>query len=270
MEVEIDLRKSLTENANHYFELSKKAKKKLVGLEESIKLIEKKIFELKREKTAFEGIKKIELKRKKNWFEKFHWFFTSNNFLVIAGRDAQSNEQVIKKYLKKNDLFFHADIQGAPHTVLLSNGRKPQKIDLEEAAQFAGIFSKAWSAGIAFVNVYSAFPEQVSKKAPHGESLGKGAFMVYGKRTWFKKIPLKCAIGIKENNELIVFSGPVSAVKKHCNVFVELVQGSDSKGLIAKKLKNFFEKKFEKPINLDEIISMLPSGGLKIAGKKIS
>lgn len=41
--------------------------------------------------------------RKVHWFEKFNWFITSENYLVIAGRDVQQNEQIFKKYLKKND-----------------------------------------------------------------------------------------------------------------------------------------------------------------------
>ena len=39
--------------------------------------------------------------RKAFWFEKFYWFITSENFLVISGRDAQQNEVLVKKYLKK-------------------------------------------------------------------------------------------------------------------------------------------------------------------------
>ena len=32
-------------------------------------------------------------------FEKFYWFISSENFLVIGGRDQQQNEQVVKRYL---------------------------------------------------------------------------------------------------------------------------------------------------------------------------
>ena len=33
-------------------------------------------------------------------FEKFLWFITSENFLVIGGRDQQQNELIVKKYLR--------------------------------------------------------------------------------------------------------------------------------------------------------------------------
>jgi Predicted RNA-binding protein homologous to eukaryotic snRNP len=39
--------------------------------------------------------------KKTYWFEKFYWFITSENYLVICGRDAQQNEAIVKKYLKK-------------------------------------------------------------------------------------------------------------------------------------------------------------------------
>jgi len=47
------------------------------------------------------------------WFEKFFWFISSENYLVIAGKDAQQNETIVKKYLKNGDVYVHADIHGA-------------------------------------------------------------------------------------------------------------------------------------------------------------
>ena len=39
--------------------------------------------------------------RKPHWFEKFNWFITSENLLVISGRDAQQNEILVKRYLRQ-------------------------------------------------------------------------------------------------------------------------------------------------------------------------
>lgn len=33
-------------------------------------------------------------------FEKFLWFITSENYLVIGGRDQQQNEMIVKRYLR--------------------------------------------------------------------------------------------------------------------------------------------------------------------------
>ena len=37
------------------------------------------------------------LKQKKNWYERYRWFTTSDEFLAIGGRDAASNSAVIRK-----------------------------------------------------------------------------------------------------------------------------------------------------------------------------
>lgn len=42
--------------------------------------------------------------RKVHWFEKFNWFISSENYLVISGRDAQQNELIVKRYMSKDDL----------------------------------------------------------------------------------------------------------------------------------------------------------------------
>jgi predicted ribosome quality control (RQC) complex YloA/Tae2 family protein len=42
--------------------------------------------------------------RKVHWFEKFNWFISSKNYLVISGRDAQQNELIVKRYMSKGDL----------------------------------------------------------------------------------------------------------------------------------------------------------------------
>ena len=35
-------------------------------------------------------------------FEKFLWFISSENFLVIGGRDQQQNELIVKRYMKQS------------------------------------------------------------------------------------------------------------------------------------------------------------------------
>ena len=52
------------------------------------------------------------------WFEKFNWSITSENYLVIAGRDGQQNELLVRRYLRSGDLYVHADIHGASSVVI--------------------------------------------------------------------------------------------------------------------------------------------------------
>ena len=53
MEIEIDLNKSLEENAGTYFELAKKAKKKLKGAQEALIRSEKELEKLQKQEEYF-------------------------------------------------------------------------------------------------------------------------------------------------------------------------------------------------------------------------
>ncbi|MDO8537853.1 MAG: NFACT RNA binding domain-containing protein [archaeon] len=268
MKIELDLNKTLAQNADELFQKSKKAKRKIEGLQKALSDSEKKLSSFNEKSVQVEKQQKEKLlkKRKKQWFEKFHWIFSSQNRLILAGRDAGSNEELVKNYMKPGDLYFHPEYQGSPHCIIKTEKNFATTEEKIEAAIFVASFSKAWEAKISSLDVYSVLPEQVSKKAPQGESMGKGAFMIYGKREWFKKTPIHLAIGIqKSGEELIVISGAESCVKKHANFYVRIIQGSVEKNETAKQLKKLFEKKLNVVgIDLDEVLSMLPSGGIKI------
>lgn len=47
------------------------------------------------------------------WFERFHWFVSSENYLCVSGRDAQQNELLVKRHLKRGDVYVHAELHGA-------------------------------------------------------------------------------------------------------------------------------------------------------------
>ena len=263
LEIEIDLRKSLNENASAYFEKAKKAKKKLEGIERTIPELGKRI-EKQREAEGKAKITQIRKRRQREWYEKFHWFFTSDGMLVIAGKDAKGNDALVKKHMEKSDLYFHAEIFGAPHTILKSGNNSAPQQSLEEAARFAATFSSAWKNRLASVDVYSVLPEQVSKSAPTGESIGAGAFMIYGKRQWLRKTPLDLSIGIDDKTGRIV-SGPKTAIEKITRKYVSVVQGGIPKGEFAKVVKKAIEEKAKGDVvQIDDVLSMLPSGGFEL------
>jgi predicted ribosome quality control (RQC) complex YloA/Tae2 family protein len=256
MEIELNLDKSIEENASLYFEKSKKSKKKIEGAKEALKKTQKTYQELKekgKEIKKKEKNSKSE-KSKKEWFEKYRWFYSSEGFLVIGGRDATTNEIIIKKNTEKDDLVFHTDIQGSPFVVIKSNKKKISKKTIEEAAIFTASFSKAWKLGLTFADVYYIEPEQVSKKAQAGEYLKKGAFMIYGKKNYLSP-KISVAIGLYKGK---IMSGPVSAIKKQCEEYFEIEQGDDKPSDVAKALNKTFKSE------LDDIIRALPPGGCKI------
>ncbi len=84
--------------------------------------------------------RKVETENKE-WYEKFRWFTSSDGFLVVAGKDTVSNEVLIKKYTTQEDAVFHAEISGAPFTVVKSEGKPVPEQTLREAGEFAASFS---------------------------------------------------------------------------------------------------------------------------------
>ncbi|RJQ15804.1 DUF814 domain-containing protein [Candidatus Woesearchaeota archaeon] len=247
MQVELDVNKTIDQNASVYFEKAKKLKKKIDGIKKTIAEHERLLLkeQEKEEKKAI--IKKT--RQQKEWYEKFRWFYSSDGFFVLAGRDATTNEILIKKHTEKNDIVFHADAPGSPFVIIKTSVKVPQTT-LQEAAEYCVSLSNAWKRGLSAAEVYWITPEQVSKEAKSGEYLKKGAFMIYGKRNYM--IP-KMNLAICNYQEKIsVF--PVSAAKKHTDKYVLLVQGNKKLSEIAKKI----QKKIGGEI--DDIVRALPQG----------
>ena len=74
-----------------------KEKKTVDSHSVALKSAEKKTKQTLKEVAAIANINKA---RKVFWFEKFFWFISSENYLVIAGRDMQQNELLVKRYMR--------------------------------------------------------------------------------------------------------------------------------------------------------------------------
>lgn len=257
MEIEFNLTKSVDENAGTYFDLAKKAKKKKEGAEEALKESKRKLETLKKQEKKFweeENKKKARKERKREWYEKFHWFISSEGFLCIGGKDATSNEIVVKKHADKEDLVFHTDMAGSPFFVI-KNGQEAGEETLKETAQAVAVYSRAWKSGFTTADVFFVKPEQVSKEAQSGEYLNKGSFMVRGK-TKYLHPKLEYALGLVGGE---IIGGPVEAVKKKTKTFIVVIPGREKKSSLAKKIRSKL-----KGGDLDDIIKFLPSGGAEI------
>lgn len=68
---------------------------------------------------------------------------------MITARDAQQNEVLIKRYLDKNDIVFHAHIQGSAFTIIKNHYDKPvSPPSIQETAVAALAHSKAWNLNV--------------------------------------------------------------------------------------------------------------------------
>ncbi len=64
------------------------------------------------------GVGSVSLARTPEWFEKFHWFITPENCLVLSARDASQTNLLVKKYMGPHDAFVRADVAKAPATIV--------------------------------------------------------------------------------------------------------------------------------------------------------
>lgn len=202
--LQIDINLSLTPwaNANSYFDHRKSAiekeKKTLVSATKALKSTEQKVMQdlkknLNKEKVVLRPIRKM------MWFEKFTWFVSSDGYLVIGGRDAQQNEILYKKYLRKGDVYVHADLNGASSIVIrnkLTSADAPiPPSTLSQAGTLAVASSSAWDSK-AGMSAWWVNADQVSKSAPTGEFLPTGSFMVRGKKNFLPPAQLVLGFGI--------------------------------------------------------------------------
>ena len=257
----IDPKITIPENAENYYEKAKKAKRKTKGALIAIENTKKQLEDIKAKKdVAMErvAVSKKRVKKDLKWYEKLRWFLSSDGVLVVGGRDANSNENVVKKYLEPNDIYLHADIHGASSTAIKLNGAKLNDNLLKESGEFAASFSSAWSLGFTSQDVFWVYPDQVSKTPESGEFLAKGSFVIRGHRNFIRGARVKLAVGIVDYEGKRIMAGPIEALEAHCENYVVIKPGYTKKEAIAKKIINKINE--DDLLTLDDIIRVLPSG----------
>lgn len=183
--VDIDLDLSAYANARKYYDKKRQAAKKeqktLESSERAYKNAEKKTKQTLKEVAVKSTIMKA---RKTFWFEKFLWFISSENYLIIAGRDIPQNELIVKRYLKPGDVYVHADLHGASSVVIKNPSGQPIPPKTQnEAGTMSVCYSAAWEAKVV-TSAWWVYHYQVSKTAPSGEYLTPGSFMIRGKKNY--------------------------------------------------------------------------------------
>uniref|UniRef100_A0A8C9SSN9 Ribosome quality control complex subunit NEMF n=1 Tax=Scleropages formosus TaxID=113540 RepID=A0A8C9SSN9_SCLFO len=196
MLVDLDLNLSAYANAKKYYDhkrhAARKEQKTVEAAEKAFKSAEKKTKQTLKEVQTVVTIQKA---RKVYWFEKFLWFISSENYLVIAGRDQQQNEMIVKRYLRAGDIYVHADLHGATSCVIKNPTGEPiPPRTLTEAGTMAVCYSAAWDAKI-ITSAWWVHPHQVSKTAPTGEYLTTGSFMIRGKKNFLPPSYLMMGFG---------------------------------------------------------------------------
>ncbi len=261
MRIKLFLNKSVEQNAAMYYEKAKKAKKKIAGAKEAVEKAEAELEKLRKKQAKEEALLEEQEKKKikKEWYHKFRWFITSEGFLVIGGRDATSNEIVVKKHTETGDLVFHTDMAGSPFFVIKKNSNPGEigESSISETADATCDFSRAWKLGMGSSSVFYVNPDQLSKTVKAGEYIEKGSFIVKGKSNYVNN-KINLAVGVRDKTGEFM-GAPLEAVKKHCKKFLIVEQGDNKPSECAKKIRK--KLGFD---DLDEIIRVLPSGGCRV------
>ncbi len=291
--VTLSVENSVHQNAQTYFEQARTLKDKAKGAKVALERTETQAAKeaAKREKEEAAGRVRIGKRSKRFWFEKHRWGILSDGRLVVGGRDAKGNDTVVRKYLRSTDLYVHADLHGAPSCSLRLHdgletdphpiGFRPEGVAslkisqefagsiedaqnlpseiIKEAAQLAICWSRAWGSGSAAATAFHARPTQVSKQTESGESLGRGAFVVRGQRTWYRDVEMEIAIGFAiVNNIPIPISGTAEGVSKLCQRWAIIRPGREKKETIANRIAK------ATGLAQDDVLAALPSGTCEI------
>ena len=281
-QVVLELDATVHQNAQRYFEAARKQKNKTSGAVQALEETERKLKRAKKneEKQRASGKLKRLKRSKRMWFEQHRWGMVEGGHLLVGGKDAKGNDAVVKKHLSNDDLYFHADLHGAPSCSLRAqqgfvlDDRRPAHLpkdipayrlvdklpeakltptSMEEAAALALCWSRAWNGGGAHGTVYSVKPAQVSKSAQTGEFVGKGAFVIRGQRTWFKDMDVRIGIGVLAVNGVpLVVTGTPERIKATCPRHAVLAPGMTKK----EQLANAIYK--TTGLSTDDLLAVLP------------
>ncbi len=260
----IDSRVGIPESAEKYYNKGKKAKRKISGVNIAIENTKAEIKKLENKKdiaiTQLNEKQKRKQRRELKWYEKIRWFVSRDGYLVIGGRDAISNEQVVKKHSTASDIYFHCDIHGAPSTIIQnSNGDEIPETTLYDAACFASSYSSAWKEGFSSYDSYWVGMDQVSQTPVSGEYLSKGSFVIRGRKNYIRNVPLLIGIGVVEyDDDKRIMAGPVECVKNMGENFVIVKPGFTKKERVSKDVLNIIDP--DKLFTLDDVVRCLPTG----------
>jgi len=190
-------------------------------------------------------------------YKRFRWFYTSSGKLVVGGKNAEQNDELMKEITEsgKNYFVMHTSHPGSPFSVIISDVKKVTKKDLRECAIFTGCFSRAWKERKKKTDVHLFNSENIFKK----RGMKTGTWGVSEKISEMK-IDLKLVL-VKQ--EKVYRAVPKISVKKS-EILLEICPGNVDK---SKSLDKFKKELEDDKLNRDEIVSALPAGGVRICKK---
>jgi len=300
--VELDAGEGVEHNADRLYREAKRIEGKAAGAEEALEDTREQLTAVKERRERWESgdvgeeanedadtddrdddvdwlsRASVPVRQEEQWYERFRWFRTSDGFLVLGGRDASQNEELVEKYLESGDRFLHVQSHGGPATVLKAADPSESARDVtipersqREAARFAVSYSSVWKAGQYSDDVYAVDHDQVTKTPESGEYLATGGFAIRGDRTYFEDTPVDVAVGVQCEPSTRVIGGPAAPVEARAETTAKVEPGRFAQGDVAKRIYRAFRERFADEgfvrtvASPDRIQHFLPPGTSRIA-----
>ena len=181
-------------------------------------------------------------------YESYKWFFTSSGKLVIGGKSAEQNEEIMEN-ADNDDVIMHTSSPGSPFCII----KNPNENDIKEAAIFTACFSHEWKKGKKKTDVHIFKGEQVKKD--NGMKIGTFGVLGSIKR---KTVELKLVLDFQKGKLRAL--PPITAKKK----ILTLIPGKLDKISAANKILEIIKNKYNYPITKDEVMSAIPSDNIAI------
>ncbi len=260
-QVSLQRGRSLRESAAQFYVEAKRSREKLAGATAALAETEAWLSKDTVDVTERASAPEVGPRGRSKWFERHRWFVAHHGEIVVAGRDAASNDLIVRRYLKDGDCYVHADLHGAASVVVKHVAAEPASIPeetLREAGQFAVAYSKAWRAGLASASAFWVTPDQVSKAGSTGEFVARGAWAIHGTKHFLKNLPLELGIGtIVHEGRTLWTVAPPSAFPAHGVVRFLLTPGEERDRAVRE-----VELSRELGLPRDRLQGLLPAGGI--------
>jgi predicted ribosome quality control (RQC) complex YloA/Tae2 family protein len=263
--VPVRVDRPIRESAQELYEEAKRVRTKLEGAVAALAETDRRIAEARPVPVAAVpgGTGSPARRRTVHWFERYRWFLSSEGVLVIGGRDAASNDLIVRRYLNEADIYVHADIHGAPSVIVKHPppGEPPAgDSTLRQACQWGVAFSKAWRAGLASASAFWVNADQVSKAGASGEFVSRGAWVIHGTKNTFKDLPTEVAIGtVRYEGEELWTVAPPAAFEGGGEARFVLTPGEERE-----RAEREVELSRELGLPRSRLQGMLPAGGLRL------
>ena len=187
-------------------------------------------------------------------YKKYKWFYTYSGKLVVGGKSAEQNDELLKTFKKTSKDYYvmHTSHPGSPFCIIVSEMNKVTRQDIEESAIFTGCFSRAWKESKKETDIHIFKLNQLSKE----KIMKTGTWHVNGK---VEKMNVNLKLALVKQKD-VYRAIPVINTKKK-DILLKVCPGKIDKEKMADEIMKILRETKEKK---NELLASLPAGGVRI------